>query len=74
MTGQLFAIASSPHLTRCFFPDLKDKESQIRHVKTVYSDVQETSGSLVMAAQSITNSINHYAQANQLDIKVHTIG
>ena len=49
--------------------DLKDKESLIKHIKTVYDDVQETSGSLIMAAQSITNSISHYVRANQLDLK-----
>lgn len=57
-------------LTTRSIPDLRDKESLVKHVKAVYNEVLESSGSQVMAAQSIANSISHYAHANQLDLKV----
>lgn len=43
----------------------------MQHVQTVYNDVLESNGSIVLAVQSISNSITHYAQANNLDLKVN---
>lgn len=50
--------------------DLKDKESLIKHILCAYNDVLDSNGSIILAVQSIVNSIQHYIKANNLDIKV----
>lgn len=39
------------------------------HIVTLYDDLVRSQGSIVFVVQSIINSISHYAEANQLDIK-----
>lgn len=49
--------------------DLKDKKSLVNHIITSYNDVISSQGSIVLSVQSIINSITHYIEANQLELK-----
>ncbi len=51
--------------------DLKDKKSLVDHIVTLYNDLVSSggSGSIILTVQSIINSITHYIEVNQLDLK-----
>ena len=49
-----------------FILDIKDKESLIDHIKSVYNDTIKSAdgNSLVFGVQSIVNSILHFIKSN----------
>ena len=50
--------------------DLIDKQSLINHLNSVYKDVVEKNGSILLGTKQIVSSIVHYVNSNKLDLKV----
>jgi hypothetical protein len=49
--------------------DLVDKQSLVNHLKSVYNDIVDKNGSILLGARQIVSSVTHYVNSNKLDLK-----